>query len=855
MTFPIRVLIVEDSPSDALLMLHALSRAGFDLIHERVETADELRTALAAGPWDAVLADYSLPEFGATAALEIVRVADPDIPFIVVSGMVEDDVAAGLMRAGASDYVLKENLTRLGPVVNRDVRERRNRQAHRVTERYAQQLAAIVAAADYAIISQTLDGIITTWNAGAERLYGYMAEEIIGQLASILLPPELPNQSRLAREKIGRGENVPAFDTVRLHKNGTRLDVSLSFSPVCDSEGRVIGVSGIGKDISERKRSEEALRVHEAKLAEAVRLARMGYWSRDLATGDLDWSDLLFDIFGVNSETFGRSFEAFLATIHPDDRMLVSERIAKAVEVIGAFDHTYRIIAHGKVRVIHEVGRVIVSEDGKPYRIAGTAQDVTERILAEDAIRASEERYRTLVAATSAIVWVTPESGEFEVEQPGWTAFTGQTFEQLRGWGWLNAIHPDDRENTAQVWRSAWARRATYRVEHRLRRADGEYREMSAQAVPILTPSGSVREWVGVHTDVTEHKLAEIERANLLTRLNLQIERMPLAYLLSGPDFRYTHWNPAAERMFGYTEDEVLGQHPYILIVPPQSKAFVADIFARLATGDMNAHGTSENITKDGRIITCEWHNTPLLDPDGTFQGILSVAQDITDKKRAGDALTFSEVRYRRLFEAALDGILIVDPMSSLVLDVNPFLASLIGYTRDELIGKQLWEFGLFRDIEANKEAFQTLQETGNIRYDDLPLQTKDGRRIDVEFVSNVHDVHGTRVIQCNIRDISVRKRAEDTLQLRDRAIQAATQGLMITDSTKKDNPIVYVSPSVERITGYLSKEVIGRNWRLLQGKDTDPEPVARLHCGDPAWGTLFGRVAELPKRWHNILE
>jgi PAS domain S-box-containing protein len=128
---------------------------------------------------------------------------------------------------------------------------------------------------------------------------------------------------------------------------------------------------------------------------------------------------------------------------------------------------------------------------------------------AAEGLRHGEERYRSLVEATTAIVWNTPASGEFEVEQLRWSEFTGQTFEQLKGWGWLNAVHPDDRPNTARVWSAAVASRSIYHVEHRLRRHDGAYRHMLVRAVPILDKDGAIREWVGVHADVTVEKEAE----------------------------------------------------------------------------------------------------------------------------------------------------------------------------------------------------------------------------------------------------------------------------------------------------------------------------------------------------------
>ena len=131
------------------------------------------------------------------------------------------------------------------------------------------------------------------------------------------------------------------------------------------------------------------------------------------------------------------------------------------------------------------------------------------RKQAEVALRHGEERFRSLVGATTAIVWTTPASGEFETEQPGWSAFTGQPFDQLKGWGWLNAVHPDDRPNTARVWSAAVAARALYQVEHRLRRHDGEYRHMLVRAVPVLEKDGTIREWVGVHTDIDAERQAE----------------------------------------------------------------------------------------------------------------------------------------------------------------------------------------------------------------------------------------------------------------------------------------------------------------------------------------------------------
>ena len=137
---------------------------------------------------------------------------------------------------------------------------------------------------------------------------------------------------------------------------------------------------------------------------------------------------------------------------------------------------------------------------------------------------------------------------------------------------------------------------------------------------------------------------------------------------------------------------------------------------------------------------------------------------DITERKRIEDALKVSEVRYRRLFETAKDGILILDADTGRITDANPFLQDLLGYSHAELLGKMLWEIGPFRDIAASRSAFRKLQRKEYIRYENLPLETKGRRHRQVEFVSNVYRVNGTKVIQCNIRDITARHQAEEAL-------------------------------------------------------------------------------------------
>lgn len=169
-----------------------------------------------------------------------------------------------------------------------------------------------------------------------------------------------------------------------------------------------------------------------------------------------------------------------------------------------------------------------------------------------------------------------------------------------------------------------------------------------------------------------------------------------------------------------------------------------------------------------------------------------------------------SEIRYRRLFEAAQDGILILDAKTGMIEDVNPYLIKMLGYSREEFVKKKLWEVGAFRDIESSKDAFEALQVNEYIRYEDLPLKTKDGKLVDVEFVSNVYLVGHEKVIQCNIRNITERKQAENALQVSETKFRRLVEHLptvIYMNPADDASSMNYVSPQIQALIGYTSEE------------------------------------------------
>jgi PAS domain S-box-containing protein len=193
---------------------------------------------------------------------------------------------------------------------------------------------------------------------------------------------------------------------------------------------------------------------------------------------------------------------------------------------------------------------------------------------------------------------------------------------------------------------------------------------------------------------------------------------------------------------------------------------------------------------------------------------------------RTEQALRVSELSYRRLFEAAQDGILILDVDTGRIMDANPFLVKLLGFSHGEMVGKTVGELSPFRDVVSNQAMLERLQKNGYVRYENLPLETQDGRKIAVEFVSNVYQAGDKKVIQCNIRDITQRKRAEESHARLATAVEQSVDAIVITDI---QGTILYANPAFEKSTGYTVAEAIGQNPRILKSGKHDAEFYQRM--------------------------
>jgi PAS domain S-box-containing protein len=274
------------------------------------------------------------------------------------------------------------------------------------------ELAAIVESSEDAIIGKSLTGIITSWNRGAEKIFGYTAAEVIGQPLLILFPPERQHEEAGILARIARGETVQHFETVRVRKDGREIFISATISPLKDGNGKVIGASKIARDITAEKQAQESLREKQAQLVLAMDIAKLAHWEFDVVNNLFSGDEHIFELLGTTPEQeggFSMPPEEYIRRfVHPEDAGLVASETALATAATDpgyARQFEQRIIRRdGAERVFLTISRILMDASGRPGKILGTDQDITERKQAEVRIRQLNRIYAVLSAINKTIV-------------------------------------------------------------------------------------------------------------------------------------------------------------------------------------------------------------------------------------------------------------------------------------------------------------------------------------------------------------------------------------------------------------------------------------------------------------------
>lgn len=390
-------------------------------------------------------------------------------------------------------------------------------------------------ASEYAIIMLDLQGNIESWNSGAQRIFGYAETDVVGKNFSIFFDEKAirAREPDLELEQaMKHGEFL--FEGSRVRKGGTTLWAAGLTTLLRDEEGRPRKFAKVAHDITARRAAEIALLGSQARLARAQRMAHLGNWELDLANTEdlsanrLDWSEEVFRIFGLEPAVGTVSNDIFFRSVHPDDREAVVFAVRTALDKKANYSIEHRIIRpDGSMRTVAEHAEIEFDAKGKPARLIGTVQDITEQKRAEESLRESEERFRQLAENVREVFWISDTlSNTLLYVSPAFETVWGRSLESLYQHPslYLESIHTDDRENAARAHanqRKGLPTDEIYRVIH----PDGSTHWVRDRAFPIKDESGRVYRVAGVAEDISERKRYEQQLQQLNTELEQRVAR------------------------------------------------------------------------------------------------------------------------------------------------------------------------------------------------------------------------------------------------------------------------------------------------------------------------------------------
>jgi PAS domain S-box-containing protein len=387
----------------------------------------------------------------------------------------------------------------------------------------------------------------------------------------------------------------------------------------------------------ERLAGEAALRSSEEHLRLALHSSNVGTWEWNIESGEVIWSQNVEKIFNLPSGSFGGSYTDYFDLIKPEDVAHVQTAIDDAIKGISPYAVEHRIKNNGDKehgeRWIYCQGEVHRDAAGKPIRMLGTISDISERKYAELNTKASQKMLQLVLDSIPVRVFWKDLNSVFLGCNKLFAGDAGiQNAQQIIGktdydMSW-RAQADDYRRDDQEVMRSGVPK---LRYEEAQTQKDKTV-WLQTSKIPLTDLSGNIIGLLGTYSDITERKQALEDKRRSEQRLMLHFKQTPLAVIEWNTDMKIVEWNQAAERIFGYTRDEAIGRQVIDLIIPKDYKNQVNRVADTLLSKQGARRHTNRNITKDGRIITCEWYNTPLVDDTGQVIGVASAAMDITER-------------------------------------------------------------------------------------------------------------------------------------------------------------------------------------------------------------------------------
>ncbi|HET7737485.1 MAG TPA: PAS domain S-box protein, partial [Tepidiformaceae bacterium] len=714
--------------------------------------------------------------------------------------------------------------------------------AEDVTERLAAQSAAaqlsdIVESSSDAIISRDRDGNIVSWNPAAERLFGYTEAEALGKGPELLNPPEGAPDYESGLRRALAGESFVIGSTVRMAKDGRRLELNVSVFPIYgESEVEAVGI--IARDATAERKAELAI----AQLAAIVESSNDAIVARDLDGVVISWNPAAERIYGYTAEeAIGQGIE-FLTVASRVEEM--KRRMAEIAA--GGAAASYEVVRptkDGREIVVALSAFPVRSESGEVIAVATISRDVS----AERQSQREMARLGALVASSEDAIMSVDLDRNYVTWNDGAERMFGYTADEAVGHS-ADRIHVHPGELIAEreiIAKTLAAGRATEVFETQRLRKDGTRFDVSTSYFPIRDPGGKVIGYANVSRDITARKAAE----RVLARLAAIVDATDDAVTTVDLEGRYTSWNPGAERLFGYSEAEVLGLNAGLLYPPDWDvEAERAIVWGALNKGASVSDIQTVRRRKDGSLVDVAVSYFPIADRGGNVLGFANISRDISARKAAERELRESHERYELATRATNDAIWDWDLHTDALL-WSPQFAAIFGYRDDEIAHTIDFREQLIHPAERERVVASIDQAiAGGSEYwgAEYPLLRGDGtyaRVADRGVIQRDESGSATRVIGA-IVDITERFLAIEALEESEARFRAVTEavpaGLLAWDSES----VFFVNEAMSTILGYPREKLLEPGF-VMTIIFADDRPLVRAHIealtkGDPAAPSVF---------------